>query len=201
MKKIPSPKGFLFATAGVWVLGGALVFFQNGSVGEEQTKLAKVKAEYKDEKKVKQELATSQQDLQKLQERLAHLEKGVQDYAYIPTLLRQLEETGKTCGLQVVGVRPIPPKLDPNKKDAAKKPYDELDVEVASRGKFGKVTAFLGSLGNFPKIVAVRSVTMQPKSDPMHPFAQPDLDAIVTIRAYLFKDGSKPTSTATGGKA
>jgi Tfp pilus assembly protein PilO len=121
---------------------------------------------------------------------LKHLEEGIPDFAYIPSLMTELEKAGKQFGIKILGVRPIPKPMTPGKKgDSSKKAYEELAIEVKGFGNYGSVMRFVNSLQQFPKIVAARSVQLTPKADPGQ--MRPDLDVVVELRAYVFPE-AKP---------
>ena len=87
----------------------------------------------KEQGQVYKKLADSKNQLTQLQTKLAHLEQGVPDAAYVPTMLKDLELAGKQHGIEVTGLRPMPVKnYAPGKdKDAGEaKPYEPLDLEA-----------------------------------------------------------------------
>lgn len=212
MKKGPNPKLFLLMAVAALVLGGGLTFMAFSNLGSTQDNLHKLQAESKDAKALEQELATSVASLQESATKLQHLEQGVQDYAYIPTLLTELEKVGKSSGIDVTGVRPVP-KAPTVKKDGSgdgtptkRKAYDELDIEVKGRGNYRSVMNFIQALGKFPKIVAARTVELSPKNDPTLPTSS--LDVTINLRAYVFAAPQAPgakqgpdtkTAMAAGG--
>jgi Tfp pilus assembly protein PilO len=153
--------------------------------------------------------------------KIQHLELNVPTRDYIPTMLGELEQMGLQAGLRITGVRPQPTKVkktppkqtgEPSEKQEGQqkeppKPYDELDINVEAQGQFPQVLAFLESVSRFPKIIAVRSVTVTTR----HEYGwtgPPRLDITFGIRAYIFKTqasalASKPqpaeTEATSGG--
>jgi Tfp pilus assembly protein PilO len=166
--------------------------------------LHSAQAKSKDAKHLSKELADSQASLKDSATKLQYLEQGVQDYAYVPTLLSELDKLGKANGIDVVGVRPIakPPSIkkeDPDAEKPKKKTYDELDIEVKGRGKYRSVMNFLEALAKFPKIVASRTVELSPKNTPGSTGSA--LDVTINLRAYVFSSAQpapKTTAMATG---
>jgi Tfp pilus assembly protein PilO len=181
---------FLILALAALLLGGGLSFFAFNNLGAAKANLEKLQADSKDAKALQKELATSVASLQESATKLQHLEAGVQDYAYVPTMLTDLEKLGKASGIDVTGVRPIAKPPAPKKDDGAemqttrKKTYDELDIEVKGRGNYRSVMNFIAALGKFPKIVASRTVEMSPKNDPGQTVSA--LDVTINLRAYVF---------------
>jgi Tfp pilus assembly protein PilO len=199
-RKVPDPKIF-FGLALLAVLGGGgLCYFQWSSISDIQDKIAALKKEGVDEKSVNKEYADAQTQLGDLKAKLAHLEAGVPAFAYMPTMLKELETTGKQYGIEVLGVRPVvkavtsPIKNQDSEDKPSRKPYEEQDIEVKGRGHFGDVMRFVQGLNNFPKIVAARTVSMEPKGQSSG-VPSDLLDVTVTLRAYLFKD-QKPIAAS-----
>jgi Tfp pilus assembly protein PilO len=190
MKKQPNPKLFIALTAATLVVGGGLAFFQYSALQDTQTTVAKLRKDALDESQLETQLKDSLGKLQQCSARLNHLEKGVPELAYVPTMLKELEGIGRENGLEVLGVRPVP-KVAPNPKDitekkAAKKRYSEVDIEVNCRGNYKSVKNFVRALQSFPKIVAARTISMTPKQDTSSVGGSPKLDVTISLRSYLF---------------
>lgn len=200
MKGGPNPITFLILAGAALVLGGGAIYYQSTQLGESENNIASLKKKLRDEKQTALEVTTSDEKVADSQQRLDHLEAGVPELAYIPTLLTELEKTGRQDGIIVLGVRPVQKPAD-NKKDGKpkKQAYEELNIEVKGRGDYLAVSKFLASLRAFPKIVAVRTVTLAPKSAEKDSdrYSSPMLDATVEIRAYLFPE-TPPQQVASG---
>jgi Tfp pilus assembly protein PilO len=198
MKKMPNPKVFLIL-AGVFVLfGGVASYFQYGAMNELSGKVAVLRSEAKDEASLRMQLEQDKVQLQETSAKLDHLEQGVPEMAYVPTMLKELEAVGKTNGLEILGVRPMPKQaVAPKDKDAkpVRKAYTELDIEVRCRGSYRSVMNFVNALQTFPKIVAARTVSLSPKQD-FSSFGAPKLEVTVELRSFLF-----PTKEQKGSKS
>lgn len=202
MKKQPNPKLFMGLTALTLALGIGLSMFQYSSLQDTQASVTKLRKDSLDESQLENELKTSLSQLQQCSARLNHLEKGIPELEYVPTMLKELESIGKENGLEVLGVRPVPKPVNP--KDAGKdkksaKKYDELDIEVNCRGNYRSVKNFVSALQSFPKIVAARTVAMTPKQD-TNVVGPPKLDITIQLRSYLFppnKGEMKPAADVT----
>lgn len=192
MKGAPNPTTFLIMAIGALVVGSGAIYWQYSQLSDRLASVANLKKALRDENQTRREVESSQVKVDESRQRLVHLEQGVPELAYIPTLLTDLERIGKENGIEVLGVRPVAKQAEakkPNESGQApkKKTYEELTIEVKGRGKYDSVAAFLQALRTFPKIVAVRSVTLTPKYMDTGPKAEsPTLDATVEIRAFLF---------------
>lgn len=185
-----NPKLYIALTFATLVLGGAASYFQSTVASEGADRVAKLRSEARDPDQLQREVEQSSLDLQATSEKLAHLEKGVPQMAYVPTLLQELEARGKQNGIEVLGVRPIVttapanPKEGDNKKP--RKAYTELDIEVRGRGNYASTKRFVHDLQAFPKILAARTVSLMPKQDLLDPSGAPLLEMTIQLRAYLF---------------
>ena len=192
MKRGPNPRTYMFMAIGTFVVGLLASYFGYTKVTSVQGEVSALKAEVKDEKEVQAELDKAKQTLDECSAKLEHLEKNIPQFAYIPTLMTELEKTGKQYGLKVLGVRPVAKQVGIAKKEdadptaAAKKAYEEMTIEVKGIGSYGAVMRWVNSLQQFPKIVAARSVTLAPKVEPGQ--VEKPLDMTVELRAYVFKE-------------
>lgn len=208
MRRGPNPKPFLIMMIATILVSSGLCYMQYGKYGETQAQVEKLKKEQLDEKEVKVQLEEAIAQLNASKVELSHLEEGVPEVAYVPTLLKELEKAGKDAGLEVTGIRPVPraaaapvaAKSGEQSKRAKKKDYTELDIQVHGRGDYRAVMGFIKAMTMFPKILAARSVTVQPLSGNQEKFAAsggPKLDVTLDFRAYLFpSDGSTKKAEA-----
>ncbi len=198
MSKQPDFRIFIGLAAASIALGGLLVYTQWNAVSEQQAQVDSVQKQVDDAVGVRKELASSEERLSELKVKLAHLEKGVPDYRYIPTLLAELEKFGNANGIHVTAIRPMVAK--PSSKPAEKtglKAYEELSLEVKGRGTYGDGLRFLRALHRFPKVVAARTVSLQPRvlsSDPVA--GSPNLEMTVELQLFVFPEVREPAKTA-----
>jgi Tfp pilus assembly protein PilO len=180
-------------------------FMAFNNVGAAKENLRKLQAESKDAKTLQKDVETSQASLAVSQDKLNHLETGVQTYAYVPTMLTEMEKLGKRSGFSVVGVRPIPRQAAPSKTADGEKPkkkaYDELDIEVKGHGSYRAVMNFVAALERFPKIVAARTLDLSPRAE-----AEDDafmLDVTISLRAFVFAapEGGPQKTVMAGGSS
>jgi hypothetical protein len=116
------------------------------------------------------------------------LEQGVPEFAYVPTLLKELEAFGISNGIEVFGVRPMPnPVQTPKDKEKKRiqKAYIELLIEVKGRGRYENVMRFIQGLKAFPKIVASKAVSLSPRNDSQSENTS-ELDVTVELKTFLF---------------
>lgn len=196
MKLQPNPKVFIALTALTLVAGIGLTYVEYSSGSETSMRIQQLKKNSKDERQLKTDLDTTTAQLQDCSLKLQHLEQGVPELAYIPTMLKELEKVGKDNGIEVTGVRPIPVAASTTKgKDGKpiveKKAYTELNIEVKGRGYYSSVLKFVNALQTFPKIVAARTVSLSPKSASNDP-GEPKLEITIQLRSYLFSDKDAP---------
>lgn len=144
---------------------------------------------------------------------VAHLELNLPTRDYVPTMLRELEAMGHASGLRITGVRPVPKKEKPkptdeekdkdkpapgapkdqSKKQEERKPYEEMDFDIEATGQYMQVLKFLEMVSGFPKIIAVRSVSISAVPNPRD-VGPPKLNATFGVRAYIFP--TKPQNLA-----
>jgi Tfp pilus assembly protein PilO len=203
MKMNLTPKTFYILSGVVVAVGAGLLWMTNSSISEQSTHIETLKKELRDEKTVQNELTDAKKRVDDLKFKLVHLEAGVQDFAYIPTMLKELEQFGKKNNLDITQVKPIitpaPVGKDGEKRKSA---YQELNVNVRGRGSYADSLRFLQAIKVFPKIVAVRTVSLSPHVDnTSKKSGKPVLDLDLELRAYAFKeqekDKDKDTKTAS----
>ena len=136
------------------------------------------------------------------------LETSVSQNEYIPTLLKQVEDLGKSTNLTVDSVRPTfepsplkkaeprpapeegkpdPPKIAVGTREW---PYDKVHVDVQVRGAYWNIARLLYRLNDFPKILAVEGVTMQPHDPNLKANTTPQLTVNLKVTGFIFpKDG------------
>lgn len=205
-KRGPNPKVFLILTVLTVLAGSGLSYMQYSAYTAVKDDVQQLRANAKDPVQVQQELDEVIMRVNDTRAKLTHLEAGVPEMEYVPTLLKELEKLGKECGIEVTGVRPVPVQPKPvvkaensESQKAVRKPYNELDIEVKGRGSYGSVMRFINGLTTFPKIVAARTLSMQPKVDTKNGLnAAPKLDVTIELRSYLFPiDGEKVKEAPT----
>jgi len=200
MKQDNGMKSVQMLALAVIAIGGGLIYWQYNVRDGAATRLAKVKAETPELAEVQRNLANSEEELTKISVELQHLEQGVPTNAYVATLLKELETLGLSKILVVTGVKPVitaasaPPPTTKGGNIAAQKPYDELDIDITSRGQYAGVMDMVTALQTFPKIVAVKTVGLAPKNDPDSKKSNV-LDATISLKAYIFKDGDNGVAT------
>ncbi len=202
MKKAPDPKLY-FGLAGLTLVGGmGFLFLQNKSMNSQRAKVALLSEQAKEQQQIYLKLNDSQKTLLDLKSKLAHLEQGVPEAAYLPTMLKELELTGKQHGIEVTGIRPLAvkgPTFGKETNPDANKPYQPMDIELKGKGKYADLMSFVRALNVFPKIVAVRTVGITPPAMGQKG-GDGRLEITMGLRAFLFKQA--PTGTKEiGGQA
>lgn len=192
--------GMAILTGAILLAGGGLTYWQWSQLSSASKRVADLRQQVDGQGDVDAQLKTIQAQVQESQLKLDHLEQGVPARAYIPTMMKELETIGRQNGIQVLGVRPMPPKFgtpppstgaekDGDKPKPERKAYDEQFIEVKGNGEYLNVLSFLSALERFPKIVAVSQVMLLPKEkSPDEEVAEgvTELEITVELRAFLF---------------
>jgi hypothetical protein len=217
--------GLLSGALALVVFGtGGIVWMQNKKLGETLAVLKQRQAEMADGAKLARRRDEVRVALEQDRAELLYLENGVSDAAYVPTLLKQLEELAGSTRNRVLGVRPIadvrgPTRLeqrrDPNaqeksgssssskeekKEVAVPEPYTRLGIQVSLVGSFQSTQAFVDRLTRFPKIVAVEELQLRPHHTlPQDPEANSGLlDVEIKLTAFIMKESVPAVSSASG---
>jgi Tfp pilus assembly protein PilO len=212
------------ALVGIMTGGGMLLYQQESSLADVAKQLKAKEGQRDESTRVASRLAETELRFKEDTEHLKFLESALPSAAYVPTLLRQIEQLCKDTNNEVRAVRPeaAPPKpvrpavrrTDPEapqnddkpKEEAPKpEPYDRLTIDVSVTGGFQEYQNLLQRLTQFPKIVAVDKVQLRPRMDNDHPNASPRLDVDMQLTAFILKDapvaGSQPTAGTLPGSA
>jgi Tfp pilus assembly protein PilO len=192
VKKRTNPNIFLGAALLALVGGAGACYFELGRVSDTEAKVEALKKDTKSTREVEKDLAASQAKLVDCEAHLKHLEKSLPETAYLPTMLKDLEKTGKDNGIEVVGVRPMPKKPLAKDEKPERKPYSDLDIEVKGHGNYASVLKFVKALNNFPKIVAARTIELTPQLSGNSKEKNDKLDVKVELRAYMFAPKDQP---------
>lgn len=189
----------------VFAASGFVYYKQANALKSVRNKLEAKQALLKDSQQMAMKLSETEQRYLECKSKLGFLEQGVSEKSYVPTLLRQLEELAKSDKLRVLGVRPIPVKIEPQSppptNDSSAKgtevvvqkkvePYDKLDIDFEISGKYMNVVSFLEDTTTFPKIIAVKSIQMSPTGKEER--SSPDLSVKLNATAFILKEQKKP---------
>ena len=197
MKQNEPMKAVILLALAVLLIGGGLVYWQWGNRSAAEARVAAVQAKMPDEQQLQNELTKSQTDLEGYKVRLEHLEKSLPTVAYVPTLLKELETLGNESKITVTGVRPIQNTVIDGAAD--EKPYKELEIDITGQGTYRAVMTMVAALKTFPKVLAVKTVNLQPRQDLQS--KTNELDATVRLKAYMFKSEEEAAADAGGTKS
>lgn len=202
MKAKPNPKLYMGLAVLTLVGGSAASYYQYSAFTDQNDVVEKLRVDTRPEDQIKQEVEQSSQKLEACLAQLRHLEQGVPPFAYMPTMLNELEQLGKSTGIEVLGVRPAAIQQTPKdaKEKKKKSAYQELEIEVKGRGDYTSVLRFVNELQKFPKIVEARTVALTPKNEAGRVGA-PRLEVEIHIRAFLFPPPRNPIETTPEGAA
>jgi Tfp pilus assembly protein PilO len=186
-------------------MGSGATYFQYSAVQTKKAEAAALEATVPTQEELMKSLSESRAKLDEYRAKLDHLEGSVPDVAYIPTLMKELEQVGLGHNIKVIGVRPAPQQLmTPTQAPAQegdqrpkKKEYEEIEIEIQGRGTYDNVKAFLDSLKTFPKVIAVKTVTMEPQRD-SGAFATGQIQCKVNVVAFVFPFEFIPATRNSG---
>lgn len=184
----------LFALV-VLLIGGGLVYWQYSSRNEAHARVATLQSELPDVDQVNADLLKSQEELDAARIQLEHLERALPESAYIPTLLKELEMLGTSKNVKVTGIRPILEVAgmeDPNGDDSG---YQKVDIDITGTGTYRAMLEMISALKDFPKILAVNTIAMQPRQE--SGVVSSELDATIRLRAFVFKEPLPPVEGST----
>lgn len=220
--RIKPSKRLIGALAGVLVIivGGTATLWwaQRNALAATLRELREKRAELEDSQLVVRRREQALAALEKDRSELRYLETGVSEMAYVPTLLKQLEERAVRTRNRVLGVRQQATEVAPTRlqqrrdpeaqakaeegggnsggqsdeKKMKEEPYTPLRIQVNLVGSFASTQAFLQELMRFPKIVSVDEMQIRPhtSSDPKE--AAASLLAVeLKVTAYVMKE--RPT--------
>jgi Tfp pilus assembly protein PilO len=197
-------------TVATFALGAASLYLPWSMAQENHARLQEKQQELQEAQQAASQLQQVQDELQTTQRNLQFLERGVSQAAYVPTMLKQFEQTVRQLNLQIVAIRPQAPPVklpttnpdgstDSSQPQEPPKPYDEQLFEIQLRGKFWDTVRLLKGLETFPKILAVQSLNAQAKTTAEESTENPDLEIKMVVKAFIFREGRGQTSTASSG--
>lgn len=191
MRSGPNPKLLGLAAGLAIVIGGGAVYFQYNDRQAALKEVKRLELELPDEDELRASLAQAKTRYSEAEEHLAHLEQSVPSVAYIPTLLKELEQRGFESKMTVTGVRPV---IDSpgQKKEETKQVYQEVDIEVTGRGDYDAIQTLLARLKTFPKIIAVKKIDLSPKFKGQGSTYE-YIDVNVRLKAFVFPEGEDQT--------
>jgi Tfp pilus assembly protein PilO len=201
----PSKKTIIALSSlmGVVLLSGiALFVWQNGQIDDLQRQANAKAEEVHSGEQIARRLEASEAAYGDSQRKLGFLETSVTAGEYVPTLLRQMEMLAKSQNLQVGAVRPTlePAPQPPADKEARKKfvswPYDKIHVDMQVRGSYWNVSKLVYRLTEFPKIMAVESVQVQPGQN-VTAGQSPQLTVDLKLTGFIFPNDGKATVVGT----
>jgi Tfp pilus assembly protein PilO len=197
--------------------GGGLLYQQESQLADVVRQLHDKEKQRDESARIASRLADSELRYREDTDRLKFLESSLPSMAYVPTLLKQIEQLCQDTHNEVRSVRPdtTPAKpvraavrrTDPEAQagDTAAKPedkpkppdpYDRLTIQVSLTGGYHEYQNFLQRLTQFPKIVAVDKVQLRPHGPDPKQGGPPQLDVDMQLTAFILKDGPAAADAA-----
>ena len=191
------------------VSSGSLYAWQSKDLSDLDVLVQGEQGKIESDEKIEARRSRTQLEFDGEQNKIKFLETTVSQKEYIPTLLKQMESLGKSVNLTVDSIRPAleeSPVKKPEVKDPAKTadtpappapkagqrewPYDKEHVDMQVRGSYWNVAKLLYRLNEFPKILAVEGITMQPSD--AKGSAEPQLNVQLKLTGFIFPNDGKP---------
>ncbi|MCG9894035.1 MAG: type 4a pilus biogenesis protein PilO [Fimbriimonadaceae bacterium] len=183
----------LIALAAV-ALGGGAIYLQYNAMTDAEGRMKVLDAEVPEEEELIASLQEADQKIVSLNQELTHLEMGVPQIAYIPTLLEEIEKVGWSSQVNVTGVRPIIPPPPPAGVERERKAYEEVEIDITGKGDYQSFITLVDQLKRFPKIVAVQTVNLTPRMEANRP-TYLHLDATLRLKAFVFPNNEEGMKT------
>jgi len=190
-----------------------LYVWQSGEIAAVEQKVREKQEEVASGEKIAQHLTQVETDYGNMQNQLRFLETSVTAGQYVPTLLKQVEGLAKSVNLKVASVRPSlepapqPPSDKEKRKDFKPWPYDKLHVDMEVSGSYWNVARMLYRLTEFPKIMAVENVQINPQAGGSNGYNS-TLNVKMKVTGFIFPndgqahaDGGQPTPPPAPAKA
>jgi len=180
-----------------------LYIWQSGEIAAVEQKVREKQEEVASGEKIAQRLTQVETDYGNMQNQLRFLETSVTAGQYVPTLLKQMEGLAKNVNLKVASVRPTlepapqPPADKEKRKDFKPWPYDKLHVDMEVSGSYWNVARMLYRLTEFPKIMAVENVQINPQAGGYNSYNS-TLNVKMKVTGFIFPNDGQPH--ADGGQ-
>jgi Tfp pilus assembly protein PilO len=211
-------------TSGVFILVVSLVIYQH-----QESATAKLLQEFAEKNQkvetIRQEVQNRQNEelrLQQLKEHLSVLDKNLADYKYVPTYLREMQNTAAVTNNKIRSIQPgelrplelstsifataagaTPAATTPQPKDTAapKVPqYQVQSINLDMQGTYASIIDLLNRFRKFPKMIYVRSLDLTPQLNGTTAVVSARIQtyAIITPDQYLVQDTAR--GAREGGK-
>ncbi|MCX8044042.1 MAG: type 4a pilus biogenesis protein PilO [Desulfobacterota bacterium] len=119
--------------------------------------LSKLRAQYNEQQKVIADLPRFKKELKELQDRFEESLKMLPNSREIPSLLTNISNLAKECGLDIMLFQPKP--------EVPQDFYSEIPVEMKVVGKYHDYGYFFDKLSKLPRIVNVKDLVLDSKID------------------------------------
>jgi len=203
----------------VLIFGGILWLQQSALAEASETRQAR-ETELEDGKRLAGRAVQARELLERDRAQIVFLEEGVSDAAYVPTLLKQVEDLAVGTNNRVLGVRPqaqtqgatrLEQRRDPDAKEGEAggddkpvekpEPYTRLNIQVNMVGTYQSSQMFIQRLTRFPKIVSVDQIQLRPHRAATGPGGevgeQGQLDIELKVTAFVMKEARPAPAAGT----
>ena len=154
--------------------------------------LSKLHAQYNEQQKVLADLPRFKKELKELQDRFEESLKMLPNSREIPALLTNISNLAKECGLEIMLFQPKP--------EVPQDFYAEIPVEMKLAGRYHDYGYFYDKLSKLPRIVNVRDLVLDAKTEKSGAFALNGSFSAVTFKFIEKKETSASKKKDRGKK-
>lgn len=122
-----------------------------------QEEFSKLQAKYNEQQKVLANLPRFKKELKELQEKFEESLKMLPNSREIPSLLTNISNLAKECGLEIFLFQPKP--------EVPQDFYSEIPVEMKVIGKYHDFGYFFDKISKLPRIVNIKEMSIDSKID------------------------------------
>jgi type IV pilus assembly protein PilO len=122
-----------------------------------QEEFTKLQAQYNEQQKVLADLPRFKKELKELQDKFEESLKMLPNSREIPSLLTNISNLAKECGLEIFLFQPKP--------EVPQDFYSEIPVEMKVAGKYHDLGYFFDKISKLPRIVNIKEMSLDSKID------------------------------------
>lgn len=195
---VKMPAGQKLAIVAALIVGIAASFFyfiyfpNRETLKAHREELSKLRAQYNEQQKVLADLPRFKKELKELQDRFEESLKMLPNSREIPSLLTNISNMAKECGLEIMLFQPKP--------EVPQDFYSEIPVEMKLAGKYHDYGYFYDKLSKLPRIVNIRDLILDAKYEKTGGLVLNGSFTAVTFKFIEKKETSAPQKKDRGKK-
>lgn len=195
-EKIPLRNKVIGLAVAAALIAGLFFYFmylpKQKELAQLKSRLADVQRQYNEKKAIADNLQTFQEEVRRLDEKLAQALVKLPNTAEIDKILIDLPNLAKEEELTVVSFKPG--------SETGKGFYAEVPLQLSLRGAYGKLAKFFEKVGRLNRIISIGDTTLVSDKAKM-PDGSMLLKADVVARTYTFVQNAPAADTDKKGKA